>query len=144
MPTNLYVYNLCYMKNIIRSILIMSLLVSCNHETMDEKIKRQAQEFTESSCPKPMDKYTMLDSLVYTPDVRMMCYHYSVSRLMDTTSVYTSEMLDIFHGNLLDNIRSNTGLIDLKRHGITFRYRYTSSTDTTEYMNFIFTPEDYR
>ena len=132
------------MKKSILSILLMPLLVSCNHETTDERIKRQTQEFTQSSCPKPMDKYTMLDSLVYDIDGRVMRYHYSMSGLMDTVSAYTSEMEALFHANLLDNIRQNTGLIELKEHGVTFKYSYHSSTGTIKYMDFTFTPEDYR
>lgn len=132
------------MKNIVLLLLIISMSVSCNREGMDERIRRQAQEFTESSCPKPMDKYTMLDSLVYDIEGRIMKYHYSMSGKMDTSSVYNSEMLALFHANLLDNIRQNTGLVELKEHGVTFSYSYTSSTNSTEYMSFTFAPQDYK
>lgn len=132
------------MKKSILSILLMPLLVSCNHETRDERIMRQVREFTKSSCPKPMDKYTMLDSMVYDTEGRIMKYHYSMSGLMDTTSVYTSDMKALFHANLLDNIRQNTGLIELKEHGVTFQYHYLSSTGPVKYMEFTFAPEDYK
>jgi hypothetical protein len=132
------------MKKSMLSILLISLLVGCRHETRDEKYQRQAREFTESSCPKPMDKYTVLDSLVYDIEGRVMRYHYSVSGVMDTASAYNSEMRALFHTNLLDNIRQNTGYIELKEHEVTFQYCYHSSTDTIVYMNFIFAPHDYR
>jgi hypothetical protein len=52
-------------------------------------------------------------------------------------------MLSLFHSNLLDNIRHNIGLIELKQHAVTFHYPYVSSTGKTEYMSFTFTPKDY-
>ena len=132
------------MKNLVLSFLAISMLVSCNRESKDEKISRQAREFTEASCPKPMDEYTMLDSLVYDTEGRIMKYHYSMSGKMDTSSVYNSEMLALFHANLLNNIKQNMGLVELKKHGVTFSYSYTSSTNSTKYMNFVFTPKDYK
>lgn len=133
------------MKKIIFSLSFVSILfASCNHETKDERFCRQAREFTKSSCPKPMDKYTVLDSLVYSVDRKTMKYHYSVSGIMDAPAVYSEEMLKLFHTNLLDNICQNLGLLELKEHGVIFCYTYVSSIDTTEYMTFTFTPEDYR
>lgn len=132
------------MKKILFHLLLATaFLASCNRESKDERFCRQAREFTKTSCPKPMDQYTVLDSLVYSIESKTMMYHYSVSGLMDTVSVYNSEMLSLFHSNLLENIRHNIGLIELKQHAVTFHYRYVSSTGKTEYMSFTFTPKDY-
>lgn len=131
------------MKQII-PIVAFLLLSACNHESKDEKICRQAQEFTRTSCPKSMDEYTALDSLVYTPEGRIMSYYYSVSDKMDCDSVYDAEMLDVFHTSLLSNIRQNTGLLELKEHSVTFRYIYSSASDDKTYMSFIFAPCDYK
>lgn len=131
------------MKNSVLLIFVISLFASCNHESKDEKIKRQAQEFTQSSCPKPMDKYTMLDSLVYDIEGRVMTYYYSVSGILDSNSVYSSEFLAEFHSNLLDNIQYNAGLVDLKKHAVTFRYNYASSTSSKVYMSFTIGPSTY-
>ena len=86
----------------------------------------------------------MLDSMVYDTEGRIMKYHYSMSGLMDSTSFYTSDMKALFYANLLDNIRQNTGLIELKEHGVTFQYHYLSSTGSEQYMEFTFGPEDYK
>lgn len=91
-----------------------------------------------------MDEFTVLDSLVYEPETRVMSYYYSVSGRLDTDSVYNSKLISLFHINLLDNIRQNVGLLELKEHATTFRYIYYSSVNTKEYMSFIFTPEDYK
>ena len=131
------------MQKYLYILILITFIVACSHETIDKKIWRQASEFTKNSCPKPMDEYTILDSLVYSEKERVMSYHYSVSSLMDTTAVYTTELLNIFHSNLLDNIKQNVRLMELKQHGVTFRYTYVSSTDAREYMSFLFTPEDY-
>jgi hypothetical protein len=131
------------MKKSMLSILLISLLVGCRHETRDEKYQRQAREFTESSCPKPMDKYTVLDSLIYDIEGRVMTYYYSVSGILDSNSVYSSEFLAEFHSNLLDNIQHNAGLVDLKKHAVTFRYNYASSTSSKVYMSFTIGPSTY-
>ena len=123
---------------------ISLLLVACLQETTEERLCRQAREFTKASCPKPMDTYTMLDSLVYDRHQRTMRYHYSVSGRMDADSIYNGEMLNVFHTDLLSNICHNTGLTELKEHGVRFNYLYVSSTTGREYMSFIFTPEDYK
>lgn len=132
-------------KTLSAFLLALSMLfVACLQESADERIRRQAREFTRTSCPKPMDAYTTLDSLVYDIEHRTMLYHYSLSGRMDADSIYTSEMLNVFHEDLMDNICRNTGLIELRQHGVTFRYIYVSSTTGREYMSFIFRPEDYR
>lgn len=90
-----------------------------------------------------MDKYTVLDSMAYHSTDRMMVYHYSVSDKMDVDSVYTSSMIDLFDTNLLNNIRQNPGLNELKQHAVTFRYVYSSKTRGIKYMSFTYAPEDY-
>lgn len=91
-----------------------------------------------------MDEYTIFDSLVYTQEGKVMSYFYSVSDRMDSDSVYTSAMLDVFHTDLLNNVRQNIGLHELREHGVTFRYVYSSKTTHKQYMSFEYTPEDYK
>lgn len=131
------------MKKLIFFACAIMLFAACKRESLDNKIFRQTQEFTKTSCPKRMDKYTVLDSMVYHPIDRMMVYHYSVSDNMDVDSVYTSSMIDLFDTNLLNNICQNPGLNELKQHAVTFRYVYSSKTNGVKYMSFTYAPEDY-
>lgn len=140
----LHYYYFIPMKKSLYVILFLFALVSCNHESKSDRIYRHAREFTQNSCPKQMDEFTVLDSLVYEPETRVMSYYYSVSGRLDTDSVYNSKLIGVFHTNLLDNIRQNVGLLELKEHATTFRYTYYSSVNAKEYMSFIFTPEDYK
>lgn len=119
------------------------LLLACKRETMDDRICKQTREHTEKSCPKRMDAYTVLDSMVYHPTERMMTYHYSVSDKMDVDSIYTTGMKDLFDASLLNNIRHNAGLNELKQHAVTFSYIYSSQTRGRVYMTFTYTPDDY-
>lgn len=132
------------MKKLFYSFIALVALCSCGYESADERICRQAQEFTKASCPKPMDEYTVLDSLVYTPKDKVMSYYYTVSDLMDTDSVYTSAMLDIFNTDLLNNVRQNIGLHELREHCVTFRYVYSSKTTHKQYMTFEYASKDYK
>lgn len=120
------------------------LAASCVRENLDEKIYRQTREYTRTSCPKQMDQYTVLDSMVYIPGSRTMVYHYAVSDKMDVDSVYTSEMINLFDANLLNNIRQNPGLNELKEHAVTFQYIYASQANGSAYMTFTYAPEDYK
>ena len=133
-----------YMNRTLLFACLAATVLACRHETLDEKICRQTRDFTQQSCPRPMDPYTVLDSMVYVPGTRTMSYHYSMSGKMDTSSVYNEAMKDMFYTDLLDNIRQNPGLNELKEHGVTFRYVYSSGKDaSTEYMSFTYPPADY-
>lgn len=119
------------------------LLTACKRETMDDRICRQTREYTRTSCPKRMDEYTVLDSMAYSADGRTMSYYYSVSGKMDVDTLYTSAMKGLFDTSLLNNIRHNPGLNELKEHDVTFRYTYYSRTNGDVYMSFRYTPDQY-
>lgn len=132
-------------KIFIVSVLFLSVLgSSCKHEGIHERIARQSREFTERSCPKRMDTYTVLDSIVYVMEDKTMSYYYSVSDKLDNDSIYTDVFLNVFHTDLLNNIRENIGLVELKQNYVRFKYIYYSSTSKKEYMSFCFEPEMYR
>ncbi len=121
-----------------------ALLTACNRLSLDDKIYQQTRDYTKTSCPKRMDQYTVLDSMVYVSASRTMVYHYSVSDKMDVDSVYTTQMIDLFDTNLLNNVRQNPGLNELKEHAVTFHYIYSSQTNGKEYMSFTYTPDKYQ
>ncbi len=122
----------------------IALLTACNRLSLDDKIYQQTRDYTKASCPKRMDQYTVLDSMVYVSANRTMVYHYSVSDKMDVDSVYTAQMIDLFDTNLLNNLRQNPGLNELKEHAVTFHYMYTSQTNGKKYMSFTYTPDQYQ
>lgn len=140
----LFAFNIKYiMKRQLLFVGIIMALASCNRETFDDRVCRQTNEYSRTSCPKSMDKYTVLDSMVYHPDGRIMTYHYSVSDKMDVDSIYTPTMTSLFDASLLNNIRHNPGLKELKEHKITFSYIYASRTNGTVYMTFTYAPDRY-
>ncbi len=120
------------------------MLVACIRMSLDDKIYQHTREFTKSACPKRMDKYTMLDSMVYSRQGRVMSYYYTVSDAMDTDSIYTSKIRDIFDASLINNIRQNASLTELKEHKVTFTYIYTSKATGKKYMTFTYKPEQYQ
>lgn len=118
--------------------------ISCLHENIHERIARQTSDFCRASCPKQMDNYTVLDSMVYNPSETTMSYYYSVSEKLDNDSVYNDIFINVFYTDLLNNLNDNIGLIELKKNNVHFRYIYYSSTSKKIYMNFMFKPEDYK
>ena len=132
-------------KILIVSVCFLSIISSsCKHEGIHERIAWQSREFTERSCPKRMDTYTVLDSIVYAKEDKTMSYYYSVSDKLDNDSIYTDVFLNVFHTDLLNNLRDNIGLVELKQNYVRFKYIYYSSTSKKEYMLFCFEPEMYR
>jgi hypothetical protein len=119
------------------------LFTGCNNLSNDERICMQTRKYTIENCPLRMDQYTMLDSMVYHIDGKVMSYHYSLSGVMDTDSIHNSTTYNAFHDMLLNNILQNTGLHELRQHNVSFQYIYISSTTGKEYMRLNFTPSDY-
>lgn len=122
---------------------LVILFSACNRISNDERICMQTRKYTQENCPLRMDQYTMLDSMVYHIDGKIMSYHYSLSGVMDTDSTHNTITYNAFHEMLLNNILQNTGLHELRQHHVSFQYIYTSSTTGKEYMRFNFTPSDY-
>ena len=127
------------------SFLLLTILTfSCRHESVHERIARQTSEFSRTSCPKRMDDYTVLDSMVYNSSETTMLYYYSVCDKLDNDSVYNDVFINVFYTDLLNNLKDNLGLLELKKNNVHFKYVYYSSITKKTYMNFMFTADDYK
>lgn len=133
------------MKNTILLLAAVVMLCAC-HQTLDERIEKETQDYTRKECPKRLDPYTVLDSLTYTfnDSMRVHACYYSLSDMLDTDSVYNSDVVEGFRENVLNDIRTNLNYRRLREHGVTFAYHYRSATNPEkEYVQLTFTPEDY-
>lgn len=125
-------------------ILLLLAVTGCKKQTLEERIYQEAQQFTLKNCPKPVDKYTMLDSCTFSIKKRTYYYNYTVKDNLDVDSLYTQELYDLFRQQLLSDIKNSIQLKTCKDAGISFCYRYYSARCGKIHMQQIFTPKDYK
>ena len=62
---------------------VISLLVGCQHETVDDRAAREAADYTKQMCPTPIENFTRTDSLVFNRATRTLIYYCAFSDKMD-------------------------------------------------------------
>ena len=100
--------------------------VSCKKQTIEERIAQDAKLFTQKNCPKDVDKFTTLDSCSFDIVKHTYYYDYTVHGDLDVDSLYTQDLHDLFHNQLLADIKNSITLKNCKDAGLTFCYRYHS------------------
>lgn len=100
--------------------------VSCKKQTIEERIAQEAKLFTQKNCPKDVDRFTTLDSCSFDIINRTYYYDYTVHGDLDVDSLYTNDLHDLFHNQLLADIKNSITLKNCKDAGLTFCYRYHS------------------
>lgn len=126
-------------------ILITSIFAfsSCKKESIEEHLFRQAKEITQKQCPRPVDKYTTIDSVVYIKDTHEFDYYYTLNGALDNKEIYTTEEKDLLHETFLKDIRSSIQMKDLKDNKVTIVYQYFSKASGEMLFCLRFEPEDY-
>jgi len=81
---------------------------------------------------------------VFSIPKRTYYYNYTVNGYLDTDSLYTKELHDMFHEDLLSNIKNSIQLKGCKDAGVTFCYRYYSDRSGKLLMVQKFTRKDYQ
>lgn len=134
------------MKKVLAAISCIGILLACGackRETKDEKFQRDFKQFTQKECPKFVDQCTRLDSACYDIESRTLFYNYSVQGELDNDSIYTEELSEAFHNDILKGLKGSLQLKVYKDEGITFCYSYRSMTTGKLLLELNFTKEDY-
>lgn len=121
---------------------LLTLLSACK-ESMDDRIQRELDHFTQTQCPKPIDQYTVMDSACYRPDSRTIEYHYTVHGDLDNDTIYSTDLADVFRQQLYENITTSIQLKPYKDYACSFHYFYRSQTTGKLRLEYNFTPQDY-
>ncbi|MBO4662350.1 MAG: hypothetical protein J5630_06585 [Bacteroidaceae bacterium] len=119
-------------------------LACCGRESYDEKTAREMSEYSQTQCPRRIDPYTILDSIVYRSDCRELCHFYTVQDTLDNEEVYSDELCNEFRDKLLTNIRNSVGMKTYKSHGVNFAYQYRSGRTGKVYLDIKFSSSDYK
>lgn len=121
-------------------VLSAGLLASCS-ETMEDKAKREAEEFTEKNCPVPLSREVTIDSLTFNVDSKTFTYYQSLSPKYPVEDLN----VELTTQNLLTNLKNDPAKIRYKEAGYAFRYVYYPLTDpSNKIIDVRFTKKDYQ
>lgn len=126
-------------------IFALSLMVSaCDFEDFDKRSEREAKEFTEKQCPRKVDKFTTLDSMIYDIPTKTLEYYYTLSGDLDNDSIFTLGIWNDFQQMLLEDVTNSVELKRYKEHNVNFSYRYFSEKTRKLKYEAYFSQEDYK
>lgn len=120
------------------------ILVSCR-ESMHERFKREAREYTEQNCPCSMgDGMTVLDSMVYAEKSSLgeWAIHYSVFLNEEQKKELMSKKDELERLNL-KFVQNSPIFIKQKEAGIDFAFMYYDAETKTKILECRYTQKDY-
>ncbi|HBC21589.1 MAG TPA: hypothetical protein DC009_05835 [Porphyromonadaceae bacterium] len=125
-------------------IALVVLLALCGcRETKEQRLEREAREFTQSNCPHDIDEFTTLDSATYSQDSATYTYHYTIKGALDLDSLYSDEVVRELHDSYLAELKNNIEQKELKDMGITITRVYRSERTGRPLLTLRFTRDEY-
>ena len=121
---------------------LLTLACGCK-ETKEQRLEREAREFTANNCPHDIDEYTTLDSATYEPGDTTYTYHFTIKGALDMDSLYCDEMVRELHDTYLEDLKNNIEQKELKDMGVTITRTYRSESTGKLLMTLRFTKEEY-
>jgi hypothetical protein len=123
------------------SALAALLLVCSCQENIDERIAREAAEYTRRNCPNRMDNL-VLDSMAYNAGTRTITYYNTLGDNVDVNSVRqrSEEMTEAVR----KNVKEDLAIKYYKENEVIFQYIYRSNDGKDTVLNIRITPEDYK
>lgn len=108
---------------------ILSLLLSTSscQESFDERLTREANEFTAKHCPQHPEPGTRLDSVSYNSVHRTYTFWYALTS--QNASILQGNGKALMHEIIAKQLRADINYKKCKDEGITFRYVYCSQDD---------------
>ena len=123
-------------------LMLLAASSSCT-ESFSDRCRREAREYTERQCPRPLGEYIVMDSMTYQETPQGFTYHQTVQGLLDNDSLIADPGISEFRDELCERIRQDISLKPYKDRDFTFRYRYTSASTGQLFTEVIIGPEDY-
>lgn len=130
-------------KVIIYTLLACCILPSCTRKSYEDQVAEAAVEFTEKQCPREIDDYTTIDSMVFERDSLTIHYYYTLKNKLDDEKALSPSVKEDFYENMLLKLRGDIALKKEKEYGMTFTYHYYSASTGKELLNLTFKKDDY-
>ena len=142
MPSIFYIRCMKYVSSFL---ITLSLALTACWENLDERVAREAHEYTRNHCPMWVDACTRLDSTTYEMASRTYCYHYSVYGQMDTPQNYAfmKEHADQIHDAMVETAANTPDLSETIKARITLAYQYRSASDGQLKHSILVVPDDF-
>ena len=111
-------------------------------ESLEDRCKREAWEYTEKHCPTPVGKNIVMDSMTFDKKSHTIQYAYTLSgQIDDSTTINKSNPREL----LLQEVRNSTHLKLYKEAGYSFTYTYYSAKNKgTQLFKATFRKSDYQ
>lgn len=120
------------------------LFLSACTESFEDRCRREAREFTQKQCPRLVEEHIIMDSMTYVESPQGFIYHYRVTGALDNPELLTADALEPIVENMRQHLRQDLSLRAYKERGLTFTYRYLSTSTGEPFVNATFGPEDYQ
>ncbi len=116
---------------------------SCQEKRLD-RIEREAREYTIRNCPKQIDPFTTLDSLVFHNDGSLnYSYYYHVALNAEQLQTFKTKISDI-EESTLHALRASIDLRPVKEAGLNIEYIYLNADNGQQIAKFHFTKDQYQ
>lgn len=117
------------MKQTIILLAIAALSMSaCKHESVDDRVEREAREYTEKYCPTPDNNGTRVDSMVYDRASRTLINYCTVTGAADNAKVMTENERNIADG-ITTEVRNDPKCKGYRNSKIAIRYILRSAAN---------------
>jgi PBP1b-binding outer membrane lipoprotein LpoB len=121
---------------------VAALLLFCScQENIDERIAREAEEYTRRNCPNSMENI-VLDSMVYKPATRTIIYYNTLGENIDND--YVRSQSEEMKEAVRKSVKEDLTIKYYKENEIKFRYVYRSHDGKDTVLNILVTPKDYK
>ena len=130
------------------SILFLVMLwafTSCQERKADF-FEREAREYTEKNCPQMLDKYTILDSVVYVREkdgAGDLVQYYTLNLNEEARNELMNQLGELAEMNLTA-VRNSIVFAKHKEEGVSFTYIYHDATTGEKIVEYHFTKKDYQ
>ncbi|MEE1091726.1 MAG: hypothetical protein UHZ01_01430 [Prevotella sp.] len=125
-------------------ILISLFIITSCHESIEERAKREATEYTLKNCPVLVSKGVFNDSIVFAENTKTLCYFYSVEDTTKKTRENIIKEKENIRVEIVRGIINSTSQKAYKDAGFSFEYIYYPIRDAGDIMlKITVTPDDY-
>lgn len=124
------------------SIITFVTVLSCKQASMPEVFKRYAEEQTQK-CPVVIEKFIVLDSVIYSINRNTNSYYYTLSGEFDDTSYIDSNQNELA-AEIIKGVQNSTDLKIYKDFNVSFEYIYHSESTKNEILKIEVSPDMYQ
>lgn len=125
--------------NYLLLIVLSALSVGCR-ENFDERLAREAREYTKRSCPNEPEKGTRLDSVTYSIPTHTYSLWYSLSE--ENEQVFKSQK-PLLHPLLVKRLKADVNYNALKKENVRFAFVYHSMNSGKIVFTTLIEPKEY-